>query len=232
MNHTINDYVTEAIRLGIAKEELHFRPAKVFSPYMECAPAKLNVLEIPENRVIEVNPLFRSTSLFADLLSPDHEEIFESLKEELFDQFLHLLVTSDGWQNMTWDSVVRLQMSEEISGGVFGQDFCELWSILTIEERETVLIHCFLQETTENMMDIFRNIVMIFFPHCAVFLSEEQKVFLFASEKRNRSAEQKIELLRKMFLPIGTEVEIYWEYPFGVFDERDPICLEEIVLIE
>lgn len=96
MNY-IWDLLVRAGRSGIKRSDIHFVPAKVYSPYMELSHADLNAAAVEQE--VEVNPYYRFYDIFRDLFDPNNAEDSE-LRETLFDLIIHFLAELDLMQGM------------------------------------------------------------------------------------------------------------------------------------
>ena len=126
-----------------------------------------------------------------------------------------------------YGSVLR----HEIEHGYFGETVKEVFETLTENEQKLILRALKLQELSEGRRLMFRLAVQSLFPAARVYFNAG-KFLMYLPYKKNDSIQQKLELLKILFMDISNaEIETYFERHFGVFGTPQTMHLDELVLI-
>lgn len=231
MNQTVTEYVGEAIQQKISLEKVHFIPAQSFSPYIECASHQLNRINVAEDAVIEVNPLYRYGTVFSEFLSQDLDIVPQECKNRIFDSWIHTMIQIDQMKGLTLESFYRLEAAKEILDGVLGEEIGEMFSCFSEEEQELLLISYVEFQYTRKKYLVFRNILGLIFHNSFVHELDDNTVLVYPGVEKSWKNEKKQQLLVQFFLPLETRCEVYWEVPFGIFDEEETVVLDEIEMV-
>ena len=78
---------------------------------------------------------------------------------------------------------------------------------------------------------LFCNALRAVFSDIYVYMLDDEKILLYIGEKENYVAMRKITLIKDIFLPIETKMDIFWNKHFGVFELEETMILDEIALI-
>lgn len=78
------------------------------------------------------------------------------------------------------------------------------------------------------LKDTFKRL----FKGCLIYIkSEEQdELLIYISQKKSQQNEQKVQLIQEIFLPIGFQLEVFWQYHFGIIDAEQTMQLDRIAL--
>jgi hypothetical protein len=74
------------------------------------------------------------------------------------------------------------------------------------------------------MRNIFKNSIVY------TNFKEKDELLFFIGEEKTKVKEEKLELIKEVFLPIKFQTEVYWEYHFGVIDVEEIMKIDEIAL--
>ena len=214
-------YLWEAV-LGAAKEgipvrDLRFRHTEHGSAYMEMAMPYLNQEGPLGEKEIEVNTCDRFYEIFKDLFGPDLTEIPE-LRESLTNLVLHLLAENDVRRGMSREEYYKKLLAEDIRAGIYGVSVCCVFKSLSKEERETLLGGWLRSFRTGSSLIIFTDMVHKLIKNSIVYRNRAcpDEILLYTGLKKTYELEQKLELLRNLFLDVHYHLEIFYAYHFGI----------------
>lgn len=76
----------------------------------------------------------------------------------------------------------------------------------------------------DTLKNIFRN--------CFIYVKSEEndELLLYIHQKKTIENINKVQLIQEIFLPIGFQMEVYWQYHFGIIDVEETMMLDRIAL--
>lgn len=117
--NTAWEVVLQAKEQGIDPQILKFSPNCNSGPYRETGFTDLNIQELGETAV-EINPLYRFTHIFAELLDVNLEELPKA-RELLFDVFLHYQTQLDLRSGLTKSEYYIRAVLKDLLAGIYGE---------------------------------------------------------------------------------------------------------------
>lgn len=231
MIHSVSDYMLYAKKNGISEADITFVPAKVFSPYIECLPTAMNEMELKENKKIEVNPFICYGEIFSELLAAENETILKELKDFIFDFWVHEVFEIERLAGMTRKSFAKSSFIREITEGLFGEKVIKDFELFTADEQDVLMNQVLHLYSGGECRTLFCNALKLIFSNIYVYILDYRKILLYIGEKETIVIKKKINFIKDIFLPIGTEMDIFWNQHFGVFGVEETMILDEIALI-
>ncbi|WP_099190450.1 hypothetical protein [Tepidibacter mesophilus] len=230
MNY-IWDILVRADQQNIKKENITFKCAKTYSPYMEVAFEDLNKSEIDESLIVEINPYYRFFPIFKDIFDINFEESIE-LREVLFDILIHFLGNVDLKQGLSKEEYYKKYIIKDILENIFSQKIKKSIQIFNDKEREIVISSLIKLYTTGVSLEIFKSIVNKMFKKSTTYINNDNKkeILIYIGQKRTQELENKIDVLMDLFLHIDFKVFLYWQYHFGILGVEDTMKIENMVL--
>ncbi|MBD8498803.1 iron-dependent peroxidase [Paenibacillus arenosi] len=223
------DQVVKAEQQGIAKSELRFVPAKVYSPYMEISREMLNDQSV--ERTVEINPYYRFHSIFKDLFDAenDHEE---ELRHTLFDLAIHFLAEIDLMQGMNKREYHIRFALRDMKAGVFGTSVSENIELFTKDEQEVIAGNVLRLYESGEAIYLLKDTLRKIFKQSTIYANCEEKdeLLFYIGQPYSEQALAKIELIKDLFLPIRFQTELYWDRHFGVIDVDKTMQVDYIAL--
>lgn len=197
MNY-IWDLLVRAGRSGIKRSDIHFVPAKVYSPYMELSHADLNAAAVEQE--VEVNPYYRFYDIFRDLFDPNNAEDSE-LRETLFDLIIHFLAELDLMQGMNKREYQIRFTLREMQEGVFGERIRQRLKLFGREEQEVIAGHVLRLFDTGEAVHLLRELLVRMFPRSTLYANCEDKdeLLLYIGEEERPETREKLELILELF---------------------------------
>lgn len=231
MNY-IWEILLQARKEGIPDEDLNFIPAKNPSPYMEASLKELNRTTIGEDHTIEINPFYRFYPIFKELLHIDQKE-HEQLRQALVQVILHMLAQSDLKQGYNKVEYYKKFIARDINQGVFGPNIKKWYSDLEQKEQKIYLEYILKLYQTGTSIVLLKGVIHSIFPHSILYSSLEssKRLYLYLGEKQTEALNHKIQLILDTFLPFEYEVDLFYEYHFGILGQKETMHCNQLVLV-
>lgn len=88
------------------------------------------------------------------------------------------------------------------------------------------------QMETGSSLIVFRRAVLVLYPDAMLYQikSEKKRLLLYLKDKKDETGEKKIRFVKDMFLPIGFELRVFWEYHFGIIGIDETMKLDEMAI--
>jgi len=223
------ELLIQAKAQGIDPQQIVYLIPKQFSPYLEVNFENLNQAELPTE--IEVNPYYRFNEIFKDYFHPENTEDV-SIRQVLFDLILHYLADIDIYRGMTKREYQIQFVLKDIENGLFGVEAKDCLTCLTFTERKLVGNYLLQLYHMQEEIYLFEEAVKQWFNHATVYANtrESDKIFLYLAEKESVNLLKKIKLLSILFLPFKYELEIYWQYLFGIIAVDETMGIDQMVI--
>ncbi|NFI94315.1 hypothetical protein FC961_07950 [Clostridium botulinum] len=232
MNY-IYDIFIKAIEENAQTEEIKFKQAKVYSPYMELAIQNINTSKLPQSEYIEINALYRFQEIFEELFDINFKENTE-LKDVLFDILIHYLCELDLKQGLNKNELYKKFLFKDVINNVYGEELAK--DILCFNKEETdVFLNSFITlYKTGTSLQLFNKILAKIFRHSIVYLNKESSkdIYIYLSEVEDKILKGKINAIINTFLPINMNVYLFWDKHFGILGSDNTMKIDDIVMIE
>lgn len=225
------EILLQAKEQGIAKKEIEFHPAQSFSPYMELAEEFMNMTSLPEPCVIEINPQYRFHRIFNQMFHPDVED-YPKLREGLFRLLMHQLGDNDIRMGMTREEYYKKLLGTALAEGIYGEESATAYMLFRGEDREVLLEGMLTMYRTGDSMELFRRVITALIPNCIVYSSNDNpyKIPVYIGRRKNGMLERKVRFILEQFVNIRYQVELYYEYHFGIIGIEETMCIGEIAI--
>lgn len=228
MNY-IWDLLIKAEQSGLAKKDIHFVPAKVYSPYMELSNEAINTRVIEQK--VEINPYYRFYDIFRDLFDVNNNEDIE-LRDTLFDIIIHFLADIDLIQGMNKREYYIKFVLMDIEMGIFGNSVREKIRLFNREEREVIARNILRLYETGEAVYLLRDTMRKIFKSSTIYANCEEKdeLLIYIGQEENETTRAKLELIKEIFLPVRFHTEIYWKNHFGIIGVEETMRMDSIAL--
>ena len=229
------DIALRAEEQGFLEQDLFFRQAREYSPFFEQSFPCINEQKV-ENATIELNLLYRFADIFQEILFPEglglQEDEYEVFRLYFIDAALHTLLFTDLRNGLSKRELYIRKMWEELLDGTFWREAVRNFS--GIDRHKQVRLATLLQTQMEtgSSLIIFRRAVLVLYPDAMLYQikNERKKLLLYLKEKKTDAGEKKMQFVKDMFLPIGFELRIFWQYHFGIIGIDATMKLDEMAL--
>ncbi len=201
------------------------------SPYMEMALECLNQEELDGKKALEVNTYYRFYSIFKDLYNPMQWE-FLSIRESLTNLILHTLAENDVKKGMTREEYYKKMLISDIENGVCGEAVRTVFMGLEREEQEILLGGWLRSYRVGSSLSIFIDMVGDLIEDSIVYHNNDNpdELLIYTGLKYTSAVEQKIRCLMDLFLDMRYQVDIFYEYHFGIIEIEGTMVIDEIAI--
>ena len=215
----------------IEESHIRFVMAGEYSAYMEVSCPFLNQKEVEAGQVVEVNPYYRFYDIFKELYHPQMKE-YGKLRDSVTNLIFHQLAENDTMSGMTREEYYKKLLFRDLMDGVYGTVAKEAAEMLDRNEREIVLSGLLRQYQTGSSLDIFKDMMEALIPDNIVYQSNDNfyEIFVYVGGKKNKRVETKMNFLLLMFMELPYQVDLYYEYHFGIIGMEETMQINEITL--
>lgn len=216
-------------RVAKDKNSIRFEQAKAFSPYSEFSK---NWKEEKDGICkLTVNGFYRYDSIFEPLFSQDY--IDEEKKAWLFDIYMHYLTELEYRKGLTYEVIRIREVMEELQNGFYGPKVSLMYQKLSIEDQYYIADAMIKQLQTKESIRIFSDVLVHIMRDGVVYKSKnrEKELLYYINQSHEVWMEDKIEAIKELFLPLGYELEVFWEKHFAVLGFGQTMQVDEIKLL-
>lgn len=220
---------------GFDSNDIFFQPAESFSPYYEHSFKNINQSHV-DNPTVEINPLYRFSTLFEYLLHPDVQNLIFAEQKNLiryyFDLVMHILVEIDLCHGMTRREFYVRKIRREMLDGVFGETVQIGMNQMKKDKQLAVAESLLCVMGSGSSVYHFCQIMKQIFPGCIVYQSRAhpQRLFVYIGRERDDSLQKQWRMIRETFLPIDIEVREFWSKHFGIIDVDETMIVDAIAI--
>ena len=206
-----------------------------FSPYME--------IDNLRGRQIGVNPFLRFRNIFGPVLeyffeekamsslNIDETERRQRKRREIENVLFQYLARLDTVRGKHLVSVQEDRIEKEIQNGRYGSFVKRIFGELTDYERNIIKTFLLRQHRSQGRYCFYREVVQSVFPGSIVYIhSSDKKLLLYIPQNRGKNKEEKLEMLKFLFLETGQATDIYWNRHFGILGRDWSMQLNKVVL--
>lgn len=157
---------------------------------------------------------------------------YGKLRESVTNLIYHQLAEDDAMSGMTKEEYYKKLLFQDLLDGAYGTMAKEAAEMLDRDEREIVLSGLLRQYQTGSSLDIFKDMMEALIPDNIVYQSNENfyEIFVYVGGKKNKKTETKMNFLLQMFMELPYQVDIYYEYHFGIIGMEETMKMDEITL--
>lgn len=143
---------------------------------------------------------------------------------ELENKILHILGEIDLMSGINISYVIRKNILKEI----LTEDEALLF---TQEEKNKIVINYYKMKKIHNNIPVFFEIIKELFTNAYAYIHKPTKqIFIYTSDKKNEKNMKKMDTVIKIFLDIFFDVDIFWEYHFGIIGVDNTMKIGKIQL--
>jgi len=225
------EIMLQAKAQGIEAKEIDFRPAKIYSPYMELSEMFLNKTVLEEPCTVELNPHYRFHSVFKDMFHPELKD-YPDLRRGLFQLLIEELAQNDLKKGMTREEYYKKLLGRALKDGIYGAEAADAFALFEGEEREILLEGILTLYRVGDNLSLFRHVMCALISGCIVYNSNDQpyEILIYIGKKKSESLEKKVSFIISQFVGIRYHVDIYYEYHFGIIGIEDTMSIGEIAI--
>lgn len=229
------DIVLRAREQGFREEDLFFKQAEEYSPMFEQSFSCINEKGV-EKSTVELNLLYRFADIFQEILFPESlnltEDEYREFREHFVDAALHTLLFTDLRNGLTKRELYIRKILEELLDGTFWKEGARNFCVIEHHKQSRLATLLLTQMETGSSLIVFRRAVLVLYPDAMLYQikRERKKLLLYLKDKKTDVGEKKLQFVKDMFLPIGFELKIFWQYHFGIIGIDDTMRLDEMAV--
>ncbi len=216
---------------GIKKEDIRFRQARSYSPYIELSEEFLNITKLEEPCLVELNPNYRFQQVFQELFHPDVTD-YPALRQGLFQLLIHQIGENDIRAGMTREEYYKKILGRAFADGDYGAEKREAYLLFRESEREILLEGLLTLYREGDSIELFRRVMTALIPRCIVYASNDDpyEILIYVGARRSEGLEKKVDFVIGQFLNIRYRPELYYEYHFGIIGMEETMQVGEIAI--
>lgn len=216
---------------NIEERQIRFLPAVNASPYAEVSFTDLNTVSV-EDAETEINPLYRFTGIFSDLLHPDIRS-FRDARYIFFDVFMHYIAETDLLSGMHRQEFYFWFLVEELQKGFFGERTAEAFSLFDVREQRMIVTSLLGLYRSAHYKALFTGLIRELYKNAIVYEGRDraETIFLYVGRKETDAERKRVHFLVDTFLPLNENVAIFYDKHFGVMDVEETMGMDRILLI-
>lgn len=225
------EVMLQAKNQKIEAEKIYFKPAGKYSPYMELSEEFLNKAGLEEPYTVEINPYYRFWQIFKYMFHPDLQD-YPSLRRGLFQLLVHGLAENDLKMGMTKEEYYKKLLGRAVADGIYGKEEADAFALFEGSEREILLQGMLTLYREGESIALFRHIMCALISNCIVYNSNDNpyEILLYIGKKKSEILERKAAFIINQFAGIRYNVDIYYEYHFGIIGIEETMCVGEIAI--
>ena len=224
------EIVLKAQRSGYNLENLRFINSGNPSPYTESTFDFLNA-DMIENSIVEVNPLYRFANELGEVFLPDVKG-YEKVREIFLDVIMHYIAVWDLRSGTDKKELRAMYILKEIEEGKFLKSIRKTLFSLGFEKSKRI-VFCLLDlYECKDYITIFRKALRELYPKANLYNHSEnlRKFTIFTGVDKTKEDMERMEMLKKLFLPISYETEIFWKHHFGIIGVDESMRIGETAI--
>lgn len=229
------DIVLRAKEQGFREEELFFKQAEEYSPFFEQSFPCVNETEVT-SPVIELNLLYRFADIFEDILMQENsgltEEEYCQFGTYFIDAALHVILYADLRHGLTKREIYIKKIAKELREGIFFSGMAEDFNRIERPKQERLAALALTQMETGSSLRLFRRALLVLYPDARLYQikNEDKKLLLYLSCRESEWEAGKTAFVSDMFLPVGYDLRVFFEYHFGIIGVEGAMKVDEIAL--
>ena len=220
----------KAQKSGYNLEDLRFINSENPSPYTESTFDFLNA-DMIENSIVEVNPLYRFANELGEVFLPDVKG-YEKVREIFLDVIMHYIAVWDLMSGTDKKELRAMYILKEIEEGKFLKSIRKTLFSLGFEKSKRI-VFCLLDlYECKDYITIFRKALRELYPKANLYNHSEnlRKFTIFTGVDKTKEDMERMEMLKKLFLPISYEMEIFWKHHFGIIGVDESMRIGETAI--
>lgn len=214
--NTAWEVALKAKEQGVDPQALRYIPNCNSGPYRETGFIDLNIRELGESEV-EINPLYRFTHIFGELLDVNLTEMPEA-RELLFDVFLHYQTQLDLRSGLTKSEYYVRALLKDILNGAYGKEAADAICLFSNPQVKKILYAMLELFRCGMSVGLFQKVIRAVYPTAVVYRNTDiyRELLIYLPLTKSVEEEQKLNFIIGMFLDINFTVYTFWGKHFGI----------------
>lgn len=228
--NTAWEVVLQAKKQGVDPQALKFSPNCSSGPYRETGFTDLNIRELADTAV-EINPLYRFTHIFAELLDVNLEELPKA-RELLFDVFLHYQTQLDLRSGLTKSEYYIRAVLKDLLAGVYGEAAAKVIRLFTNGQVKSILHGMLTLYRCGGSIALFQQMMRAVYPKAVVYRNADvfRELLIYIPMLKRETEQEKLHFLVSMFLDINYTAYSFWGHHFGIIGLDETLEYDKMIL--
>jgi len=220
----------------IPSNNFKFCLSEILSPYTELNLEAINEvknnLESMKCQTLEVNPFIRFADIFYLLLDPDKYKYNQKIRDSIFNILIHFLGELDLYLGQNKKDIIIKEMVKNIEKGAFGENIKSNFKVFKEYEKVVIADGLYCMYNYLNMLEAFKKVFKTIFSDSIIYdrLTSETNIVIYLNYKQTKENILKVNFIKEMFLPLGLEIDLFWEKHFGVIGVDITMRIGEIAI--
>lgn len=219
----------KAKQQNIDTDAIQYKYGQPFSGYME-----LSFEDINETKVlteVEINPFYRFYRIFKYLFDPDTTEDKQVI-DVIHDLVIHHLIDIDVLMGMNKREYHIKFTIKDMYKGYLGDFVKDRIHLFTLTEQKILANNVLDLYKANESIYLLKDTVKKIFVNSYVFSNVEEKdeIFFYLRTTETKEKEEKLNVIKYLFLPFKYSVDVYWEFFIGIVDVDELMLTDEIVI--
>ena len=123
-------------------------------------------------------------------------------------------------------------MVKNIEKGAFGEDIKGNFKVFKEYEKVIIADGLYCMYNFLDMLEAFKKVFKAIFSDSIIYdrLTSETNIVIYLNYKKTKENMLKVDFIKEMFLPLGLEVDLFWEKHFGVIGVDITMRIGEIAI--
>ena len=222
--------------IEIPSDEFKFKLSEILSPYIELNLTAITQIkkgiETEETKILEVNPFIRFADIFYILLNPDEYKYNKKLRDSFFNILIHFLGELDLYLGQNKKDIIIKEMVKNIEKGAFGEEVKENFKVFKEYEKVIIADGLYCMYNYLDTLEAFKKVFKEIFPDSIIYdkLTSQTNIVIYLNYKKNKKNQEKVKFIQELFLPLGLDIDLFWEKHFGVIGVDITMRIGEIAI--
>lgn len=211
------------------KDRIRYQQASSYSPYSEFFGEWME--EKQGVTYLTFNAFYRFDGIMEALF--EKTELKIAHRDFLFDLYAHFLIELEFKSGLTKREFDVHDMMEAIINGEYGKTVARQYRLLDEKEKYYVAHELFSQEKTGASIERFVSVLTTLLGNSITYKNKfkVKELLLYVGNKENKNDQERIEMTKELFQPLGYSLNVFWETHFSVLDEKQTMEIGEIELL-
>ena len=128
--------------------------------------------------------------------------------------------------------IIIKEMVKNIEKGAFGEDIKGNFKVFKEYEKVIIADGLYCMYNFLDMLEAFKKVFKAIFSDSIIYdrLTSETNIVIYLNYKKTKENMLKVDFIKEMFLPLGLEVDLFWEKHFGVIGVDITMRIGEIAI--
>ncbi|WP_295093340.1 hypothetical protein [Ruminococcus sp.] len=214
-------------------EKREYQIDEKICPYIEVINANAHLVNV--NPLIRFSKLFNASYNYGGNESFALDSIADIIGEEgvrnIINILFHYLSQIDRMKGLDPSQQLIEKIRDEIEAGMWGRKAQHLFPRLTEFDRDCILYHL-TRRITDDKQSFFMETIGMQFPISSLcFDTKTHLYYLYIGSEGTDYNVNKLELIKTLFWTINQELNVVWNYHYGIVGCDDTMYIDSIQIV-